>query len=97
MIDSKNNIRQVRVPTHEDGSCLFWEFATDSYDIGFGLFFEWSKSPTEQVSIHISDSEEEDDEDDEIDEENGNLTKNFRLLFTLRILQDSLGSLEATL
>ncbi len=21
----------VRVPTHEDGACLFWEFATDSY------------------------------------------------------------------
>lgn len=58
-------MRQVRVPTHEDGSCLFWEFATDSYDIGFGLFFEWTKSPTEQVSVHISDSEDEDDEDEE--------------------------------
>lgn len=56
---------QVRVPTHEDGSCLFWEFATDNYDIGFGLFFEWTKSPTEQVSVHISDSEDEDDDDDE--------------------------------
>ncbi|XP_046635596.1 Golgi resident protein GCP60-like isoform X1 [Daphnia pulicaria] len=55
----------VRVPTHEDGSCLFWEFATDNYDIGFGLFFEWTKSPTEQVSVHISDSEDEDDDDDE--------------------------------
>lgn len=62
------NAPQVRVPTHEDGSCLFWEFATDSYDIGFGLFFEWSKSPTEQVSVHISDSEEDDEDDDE---ENG--------------------------
>lgn len=60
----------VRVPTHEDGSCLFWEFATDSYDIGFGLFFEWTKSPTEQVSIHISDSEEEEDDEDEGDDEN---------------------------
>ena len=60
---------QVRVPTHEDGSCLFWEFATDSYDIGFGLFFEWTKSANEQVSVHISDSEEDDDEDDD---ENGN-------------------------
>lgn len=24
----------VRVPTHEDGQCLYWEFATDHYDIG---------------------------------------------------------------
>ena len=53
----------VRVPTHEDGACLFWEFATDSYDIGFGLFFEWTKTPTQQVSVHISDSEDEYDED----------------------------------
>ena len=59
----------MRVPTHEDGSCLFWEFATDSYDIGFGLFFEWTKSPTEQVSVHISDSEDDEEEEDE--NENG--------------------------
>lgn len=24
----------VRVPTHEGGRCLFWEFATDNFDIG---------------------------------------------------------------
>lgn len=55
----------VRVPTHEDGTCLFWEFATDSYDIGFGVYFEWSKPETNQVSVHISESEDEDDEEDE--------------------------------
>lgn len=55
----------VRVPTHEDGLCLFWEFATDGYDIGFGLYFEWSKPETNQVSVHITESEEEVEEDDE--------------------------------
>ncbi|KAK0096892.1 hypothetical protein PV326_003999 [Microctonus aethiopoides] len=54
----------VRVPTHEDGSCLFWEFATDGYDIGFGVYFEWSKPDTNQVSVHISESEDDDDEED---------------------------------
>ncbi|XP_063980301.1 Golgi resident protein GCP60 [Diachasmimorpha longicaudata] len=54
----------VRVPTHEDGAFLFWEFATDGYDIGFGVYFEWSKPETNQVSVHISESEDEDDEDD---------------------------------
>lgn len=54
----------VRVPTHEDGSCLFWEFATDGYDIGFGVYFEWSKPESNQVSVHISESEDEDEEDD---------------------------------
>ncbi|KAG5882535.1 hypothetical protein JTB14_038146 [Gonioctena quinquepunctata] len=31
----------VRVPTHPQGSRLFWEFATDHYDIGFGVYFEF--------------------------------------------------------
>jgi hypothetical protein len=59
----------VRVPTHEDGTCLFWEFATDSYDIGFGVFFEWTKPESSQVSVHISESEEEDEEEEEEEEE----------------------------
>ncbi|KAF7991382.1 hypothetical protein HCN44_002944 [Aphidius gifuensis] len=54
----------VRVPTHEDGSCVFWEFATDGYDIGFGVYFEWTKPDTNQVSVHISESEDDDDEND---------------------------------
>ncbi|VIO98742.1 Uncharacterized protein BM_BM17766 [Brugia malayi] len=54
----------VRVPTHEEGSCLFWEFATDHYDIGFGVFFEWTISQTNRVSVHVSESS-----DEEADEE----------------------------
>ena len=55
----------VRVPTHEDGNALFWEFATDSYDIAFGVFFEWNRPEDEnEVSVHISDSEDEDLEDE---------------------------------
>jgi len=52
----------VRVPTHMDGRSLYWEFATDSYDIGFGLFFEWVDPEDTQVTVHISDSEEEEEE-----------------------------------
>ncbi len=55
-------ILQVRVPTHEDGRCIFWEFATDYYDIGFGLYFEWSKVQSNTVTVHVSDSSEEDEE-----------------------------------
>ena len=54
----------VRVPTHKDGSALFWEFATDHYDIAFGLFFEWTDSDENEVSVHISDSEDEDLDDE---------------------------------
>ncbi|XP_030745790.1 Golgi resident protein GCP60 [Sitophilus oryzae] len=56
----------VRVPTHPEGSRLFWEFATDHYDIGFGVYFEFGTPMTEEVSVHVSES---DDEDAEIDEE----------------------------
>lgn len=55
-------ILTVRVPTHEDGTCLFWEFATDDYDIGFGVYFEWTKPETNQVSVHVSESEDEDED-----------------------------------
>lgn len=56
---------QVRVPTHEDGTCLFWEFATDYYDIGFGVYFEWTIAPSNTVSVHVSDSSDEDELDEE--------------------------------
>ncbi|XP_042598511.1 Golgi resident protein GCP60-like [Cyprinus carpio] len=55
----RGEVLTLRVPTHQDGSHLFWEFATDHYDIGFGLYFEWkdmtmpasteTKEGTEQV------------------------------------------------
>uniref|UniRef100_A0AC34GXZ7 GOLD domain-containing protein n=1 Tax=Panagrolaimus sp. ES5 TaxID=591445 RepID=A0AC34GXZ7_9BILA len=60
----------VRVPTHEEGTCLFWEFATDYYDIGFGVYFEWSISETSEVSVHVSESSDE--EYDEEAESSGN-------------------------
>lgn len=42
----RGEVLTVRVPTHEDGSHLFWEFATDHYDIGFGMYFEWKDLTT---------------------------------------------------
>lgn len=58
----------IRVPTAEDGTALFWEFATDSYDIAFGVFFEWNKTDETEVSIHVSDSEDEDLDDEYLGE-----------------------------
>uniref|UniRef100_A0A914DCX9 Golgi resident protein GCP60 n=1 Tax=Acrobeloides nanus TaxID=290746 RepID=A0A914DCX9_9BILA len=54
----------VRVPTHEEGTCLFWEFSTDYYDIGFGVYFEWTISETNQVSVIVSESDDEEYEDE---------------------------------
>lgn len=52
----------IRVPTHPEGNYLFWEFATDHYDIGFGLMFEWSNTNENRVTIHVSESDDEDEE-----------------------------------
>lgn len=60
----------VRVPTHDDGSCLFWEFATDSYDIGFGVYFEWTIANTNETSVQVHESS---DEDDDEEDESGNV------------------------
>lgn len=54
----------VRVPTRDDGTCLFWEFATDNFDLGFGVYFEWTRNPDAQVTVHISESEDEEDDED---------------------------------
>ncbi|KAM7535568.1 hypothetical protein Aperf_G00000100944 [Anoplocephala perfoliata] len=62
----------LRVPTHEEGTSIFWEFATDSYDLGFGLFFEWNLTPQENITMTISESSDEEDEgEDEAEEAAG--------------------------
>ena len=53
------------MPTHEDGTCLFWEFASDSHDLGFGVYFEWTIAPSNQVSVHVSESSDEEELEDE--------------------------------
>lgn len=60
----RGEVVTVRVPTHEEGSYLFWEFATDHYDIGFGVFFEWTDSTNASVSVHVSESSDEDEDED---------------------------------
>lgn len=55
----------VRVPTSSKGKYVFWEFATDHYDLGFGVYFEWSLNPSDKVTVHISESSDEEDYDEE--------------------------------
>ncbi|XP_076816028.1 Golgi resident protein GCP60-like [Clavelina lepadiformis] len=67
----RGEVVTVRVPTHEEGAYVFWEFATDYYDLGFGVFFEWTDSTNEQqVSVQVGESSEE-----ESDEEGGDLER----------------------
>ncbi|KAL4715735.1 hypothetical protein ACJJTC_006314 [Scirpophaga incertulas] len=56
----------VRVPTQSRAHCICWEFATDNYDIGFGLYFEWTKPHSTEVTVHVSESDEEDEPEEEV-------------------------------
>lgn len=51
----------VRIPTREDGSCLFWEFATEAYDIGFGVSFEWTNATSSQLTVQVANSDMHED------------------------------------
>jgi len=67
----RGEVVTVRVPTHEEGAYLFWEFSTDSYDLGFGVYFEWSDVTTHQVSIAVNESSDEEYYPDSEEEDEG--------------------------
>eukprot|EP00061_Rhincodon_typus_P016539 g44808.t1 len=71
----RGEVVTVRVPTHEEGAYLFWEFATDNYDIGFGVCFEWTDSPNTTVSVHVSESSDDDDDDEDSPSEGEKIKK----------------------
>ncbi|XP_072128101.1 protein TMED8 [Mobula birostris] len=77
----RGNVVTVRVPTHPEGTCICWDFATDTYDIGFGIYFEWGPVTDTEVTVLVSESsEDEDDEDPEAPPIHGDIergTKDF--------------------
>ncbi|VDP73584.1 unnamed protein product [Schistosoma mattheei] len=60
---NSGEVYSVRVQTHPSGTSIVWEFATDDYDIGFGLFFEWAgplSDPEAKQNNHIASVNAED-------------------------------------
>ncbi|KAH8867429.1 Golgi resident protein [Schistosoma japonicum] len=49
---NSGEVYSVRVQTHPSGTSIVWEFATDDYDIGFGLFFEWTEAISDPEVKH---------------------------------------------
>uniref|UniRef100_A0A8C5QJB9 Transmembrane p24 trafficking protein family member 8 n=1 Tax=Leptobrachium leishanense TaxID=445787 RepID=A0A8C5QJB9_9ANUR len=60
----RGEVVTVRVPTHPDGKRLCWEFATDDYDIGFGIYFDWTPVTSTAVTLQVSESSDEEDEEE---------------------------------
>ncbi|XP_049626484.1 protein TMED8 [Suncus etruscus] len=65
LVVKRGEVVTIRVPTHPDGKRVCWEFATDDYDIGFGVYFDWTPVTTTDITVQVSDSSEEEDEDEE--------------------------------
>ena len=45
---------------------MFWEFATEYYDLGFGVSFEWSQPHSKNITVEVNES---DDQDSELNED----------------------------
>uniref|UniRef100_A0A8C2UBD8 Transmembrane p24 trafficking protein family member 8 n=1 Tax=Coturnix japonica TaxID=93934 RepID=A0A8C2UBD8_COTJA len=65
MVVKRGEVVTVRVPTHPDGKRVCWEFATDDYDIGFGVYFEWTTVTSTAITVQVSESSDEEDEEEE--------------------------------
>lgn len=61
----RGDIMTVHVPIIPGGKQVCWEFATDGYDIGFGIYFDWTPVTTRAITVHISESSDDEDEDED--------------------------------
>ncbi|XP_068608344.1 protein TMED8 [Brachionichthys hirsutus] len=68
----RGDIMTVHVPTVPEASRVCWEFATDGYDIGFGIYFDWSPVTNRSITVHVSESSDDEDEEEELEGPVGN-------------------------
>ncbi|CAI5696674.1 unnamed protein product [Oreochromis niloticus] len=63
----RGDIMTVHVPTVPEANKVCWEFATDGYDIGFGIYFDWTPVTSRSITVHISESSDDEDEEEELE------------------------------
>uniref|UniRef100_A0AAZ3QW37 GOLD domain-containing protein n=1 Tax=Oncorhynchus tshawytscha TaxID=74940 RepID=A0AAZ3QW37_ONCTS len=63
----RGNILTVHVPTVPEGKQVCWEFATDSYDIAFGISFDWNPVTSQAITVHISESSDDEEEENQLE------------------------------
>nr|XP_006206173.1 protein TMED8 isoform X2 [Vicugna pacos] len=68
LVVKRGEVVTIRVPTHPEGKRVCWEFATDDYDIGFGVYFDWTPVTSTDITVQVSDSSEDEDDDEEEEE-----------------------------
>lgn len=63
----RGDIMTVHVPTVPEAGRVCWEFATDGYDIGFGVYFDWTPVTSRSITVHVSESSDDEDEEEELE------------------------------
>ncbi|XP_038147461.1 protein TMED8 [Cyprinodon tularosa] len=63
----RGDIMTVHVPTVPEAKKVCWEFATDGYDIGFGIYFDWTPVTSRSITVHISESSDDEEEEEELE------------------------------
>ncbi|KAK6481416.1 protein TMED8-like [Huso huso] len=63
----RGDVVTVRVPTVPEGKRLCWEFATDNYDIGFGIYFDWIPVTSRVITVQVSESSDDEDDEGEVE------------------------------
>uniref|UniRef100_A0A8C7PK20 Transmembrane p24 trafficking protein 8 n=1 Tax=Oncorhynchus mykiss TaxID=8022 RepID=A0A8C7PK20_ONCMY len=63
----QGKILTVHVPTVPEGKQVCWEFATDSYDIAFGISFDWNPVTSQAITVHISESSDDEEEENQLE------------------------------
>ncbi|CAL8272627.1 unnamed protein product [Merluccius merluccius] len=63
----RGDIMTVHVPTVPESKRVCWEFATDGYDIGFGVYFDCTPVTSRNITVHISESSDDEDEEEEVE------------------------------
>lgn len=65
LIVKSSSVMIIRVPTCSNGRYLYWEFASEDYDVGFGVLFEMTSIMQDELELEIY---EDSDSDSEVDE-----------------------------
>ncbi|XP_053290672.1 protein TMED8 [Pleuronectes platessa] len=63
----RGDIMTVHIPTVPEAKKVSWEFATDGYDIGFGIYFDWTPVTNRSITVHISESSDDEDEEEDLE------------------------------
>ncbi|XP_028677525.1 protein TMED8 [Erpetoichthys calabaricus] len=63
----RGDVLTVNVPTVPEGKQVCWEFATDNYDIGFGIYFDWTPVVSRAITVQVSESSEDEDEEEDVE------------------------------